>query len=288
MVIARTNEGIQQAIETAFRLLEISIEPDLPIIIKPNLCTIKGPETGTTTDPRVVEAVINYMKMRYRSKVFYIVESDATALNADMAFQLLGYNMVAKHTGANIVNLSKISYRQLRFQDNLNLTKIRIPQIFQKPHFLISIAKMKTSDMCHLTATLKNMYGCNPEPYKAKYHKMLHENIVDFAQAFRPHLSIVDAITAMEGTGPIGGVPLVLNTLIFGTNSLAVDHLVAKIMGINPDKVKYLNLARKKGLGTTKYEVKGASLNEIKRKFKGRPLIVKFYSRIEPLIKVMR
>jgi len=268
IVIERTYNGIQHAVENAFQTLEISLEPDRPVIIKPNLNCIKTCETGATTDPRLVETIVQYLRKHYGVRQFYIVESDATALNANIAFQLLGYNELARKLNINVVNLSRIPYEKRRFPQNLNVSLIKVPKIFRKPHFLISVAKMKTHDQCHFTSTLKNVYGCNPEPYKKRYHGKLHENIVDFASAFKPHISIVDAMIAMEGNGPANGIPIKLNTLIFGKDPLATDYVVAEIMGINSNKVKYLKLGKKQQLGTARCDVDRTVLREIQRKFK--------------------
>jgi uncharacterized protein (DUF362 family) len=62
-----------------------------------------------------------------------------------------------------------------------------------------------------------------------------------------------------------------MNTLIFGRDVVAVDHLIARIIGINPNSVKYLVEARERGLGTTNYKILGASLKEIEKRFKKAP-----------------
>jgi len=285
IAIVRTYHGIEQAVENAFQFLQISLKSDLPIIIKPNLCCVRTPETGATTDPRVVEAIVNYIRKHHHAKEFYIVEADATELNADLAFQLLGYNKLARKLNVNIVNLTEIPFKCKKFPHNLNVTQIRVPQVFLKPHFLVSISKMKTHGLCHFTAILKNMFGCNPEPYKAKYHNKLNENIVDFGLAFRPHLSVVEAQVAMEGAGPTLGTPIKLDTLIFGVDPVATDHVTAKIMGINPNKVEYLRLAEKQGLGLVNCRISG-NLEEIITKFKTTSATAKFFPKVRPLLKL--
>jgi uncharacterized protein (DUF362 family) len=258
---------------TGLDLLQLSVKPEIPIIIKPNLCCLRTSETGATTDPRIVEALIRYFKDRFGSKEFYVVESDATVLNADVAFQVLGYRTLALRTGANIVNLSKVPWEIKDFHNNLVQTRVRVPRLFQRPHFLISVAKMKTSDVCGISATLKNMFGCNPEPYKFKYHGRLHHNIVDFASAYRPYLSIIDGIIGMEGMGPVSGTPVRVGAILFGTDPVATDHAVAKVMGFDPKSVKTLEIARQQDVGTFQYKVVGTGLNEVKTPFR-RPTSV--------------
>ena len=62
-----------------------------------------------------------------------------------------------------------------------------------------------------------------------------------------------------------------MNTLIFGRDALAVDHLLARLIGLNPNKIKYLVDAQKRGLGTTNYSVVGASIKETERHFNNPP-----------------
>lgn len=277
--IIKVKNDVQEALETGLDRLQLSIEPKIPIMIKPNLCCVRTSETGATTDARVVEALIKYIRDRFGPRKFFIVESDATMLNADVAFQLLGYKRLAREVGANIVNLSKVPWDLRNFPDNVVQTRVRIPRLFQRPHFLISVAKMKTHDSCGISATLKNMFGCNPEPYKLRYHAHLNHNIVDFATAYQPSLSIIDGIIGMEGKGPVDGTPVRVGALLFGTNPVATDHVVAKLMGIDPNKIKTLRIARQQGIGTFQYKVLGASLKEVQTSFK-RPtsVISKIYS----------
>jgi uncharacterized protein (DUF362 family) len=279
VAITKVGNNVQEAMNTGLDHLDLSIKPQIPIMIKPNLCCVRTSETGATTDPRIVEALIKYFRNRFGSREFYIVESDATMLNADVAFQLLGYKKLALVAGANIVNLSKAPWDLGNFHNNVVQTRVRIPKLFQRPHFLISVAKMKTHDSCGISATLKNIFGCNPYPHKSRYHGQLDHNIVDFATAYPPSLSIIDGIIGMEGMGPISGTPVPVGAMLFGTDPVATDHVVAKVMGIDPNKIKILGIARQQGLGTFQYKLVGSSLNEVETRFK-RPtsVISKLYS----------
>jgi len=241
------------------------------IIIKPNLSCIKGPETGATTDLKVVEGIIRYLKNEFGVSDIFIIESDGTQVLADMAFKLLGYEKLSKRLKVELINLSKAPFSTKFFPENIFLKKIKIPHVIATADWFISVPKIKTHTMCSFTATLKNQFGCNPYPRKSIYHKRLHESIVDLNVAFKPNLVVVDGIVAMEGSGPVDGIPIKLNTLFFGRDPVAIDHLIARIMDINPRRVKYLMEARRRGVGTTKYETTGIDPKKIKRKFRATP-----------------
>jgi len=149
---------------------------------------------------------------------------------------------------------------------------VKIPRIIEEADFLISVPKIRTHSDCIFTGVLKNQYGCNPYPGKTIYHKRLDDAIVDLNVIFRPDVTIVDGIVAMEGhKGPTEGVPITMNTLIFGRDPVAVDHLICRLMGIDPNSVRYLIEAERRGVGNINYKTIGANLNEAKVKFRRSP-----------------
>ena len=264
--------GIYEKIREGFRLIgNPKFQSTDVIAIKPNLCCIKGPETGATTDPIVVEGIVRYLQEEFQVSDISIVESDGTQVLADMAFKLLGYESLSKRLNVKLVNLCRAPASDKVFDDNVFLKKIQYPHILEHANWLISVPKIKLHTLCSIGGTMKNQYGCNPYPRKSIYHKKLHDCIVDLSIAFKPQLIVVDGIVAMEGRGPVDGIPIKMNTLIFGRDIVAVDHLIARIIGINPNRVKYLVEARKRGLGTTNYEIVGTCLKDIAQRFKSTP-----------------
>lgn len=266
---------IPRAMKTGFDSLgDFMLGPDSAVVIKPNLCCIKPPETGATTDVRIVEEIINYLKNEFGVSDIYIVESDGAQVLADIAFKLLGYEKLSKRLNVKLVNLSRCEFSVKAFPTNANifLKEMRIPRIMEDADFFISVPKIKTHADCLLTCALKNQYGCNPYPRKTIYHKRLDDAIVDLNLVFKPDLVVVDGIVAMDGwKGPTDGVPIRMNTLIFGRDPVAVDHLVARIMEINPNYVRYLAEAKRRRVGKTTYKTIGVSLKEVKRRFSNSP-----------------
>jgi uncharacterized protein (DUF362 family) len=263
---------IYEKIRDGFRLIgNPKFQSTDVVAIKPNLCCIKGPETGATTDIRVVEGIIRYLQEEFHVSDIAVVESDGTQVLADMAFKLLGYESLSKRLGVKLVNLSKAPFLPKVFDKNVFLKKIQYPSILSTANCLISVPKIKMHTLCSFGGTMKNQYGCNPYPKKSIYHKNLHDCLVDLNAVFKPQLIVVDGIVAMEGRGPVDGIPIKMNTLIFGRDLVAVDYLIARIIGVNPNRVKYLVEARKRGLGTTNYQIVGANFNDIKQRFKSVP-----------------
>jgi uncharacterized protein (DUF362 family) len=68
-------------------------------------------------------------------------------------------------------------------------------------------------------------------------------SILDLNATVKPHFTILDAITAMEGDGPIMGRPRHMGFLAMSADLVAVDATCARIIGLNPDKIPYLPAA---------------------------------------------
>jgi len=88
---------------------------------------------------------------------------------------------------------------------------------------------------------------------------------------------VVDAIIAMERDyveERAGGRRVRMNTLIGGTDVVAVDAVAARLMGFNPDDVEHVTLGARKGLGVADLEritIKGSDLSQVARRFEKMP-----------------
>jgi uncharacterized protein (DUF362 family) len=250
---------------------EIKIPPKADVMIKPNICLVKGYETGATVDPFVVKCLVEWLVQNYDIKTITIGEADATELNVDVAFKVLGWeDTFSQYLDVRLLNLTKDGYVDIDL-NGLYFKNLKMPRSYMESDFLISVGKLKTHTMTGITCILKNQYGSNPIKYKAQYHEHLDEVICDLNKVRLPDLCLVDGIIAMEGAGPVSGIPNPLGLLIAGNDAVAVDHACARIMGFNPNKISHLRLAVKQKLGNTDYEVFGERLEDVRVKFEFVP-----------------
>jgi len=254
---------------------EINIPPKADIMIKPNICLVKGYETGATVDPFVVKCLVDWLLQNYDIKTITIGEADATELNVDVAFKVLGWEDVfKKYSDVRLLNLTKDQYVDI-YLNGLHFKSLKMPRSYMKSDFLISVGKLKTHTMTGITCILKNQYGSNPIKYKAQYHEHLDEVICDLNKVRLPDLCLIDGIIAMEGAGPVSGMPNPVGLLITGNDAVAVDHACARIMGFNPDKISHLKLVAKQRFGSTDYEVFGETNRGRKNEIRVRATLEK-------------
>ena len=239
------------------------------ILIKVNFITTKTWDSGATTDPVVVEAIIKRIKDDLSAKVI-VVESDATTTNADKAFKISGMKEVCERYDVEFINLRKLKDRvKLPVPNHETLRTITVPRIITESA-IISAAKLKTHISTGVTLGMKNMFGLLPDKFKSKFHfRGIDKVIVDINTILPPTLTVIDGFVGMEGRGPVNGDPIQMDLIIAGKDPVATDSTACRVMGINPHEIKHITLANKKGLGEIEnLDVVGEKIEDVKRTFK--------------------
>lgn len=250
---------------------EINIPKKANIMIKPNICLVRGYETGATVDPFIVKCLVDWLIQNYDIETITIGEADATQLNIDIAFKVLGWEDTFNHyPNVRLLNLTKDESVEVEL-NGFFFKNLKISKTYKESDFLISVAKLKTHTMTGITCNLKNIYGSNPVKNKAQYHANLDDVIFDLNKTRLPDLCLVDGVIAMEGAGPVVGEPNPIGLLIAGNDAVATDHACARAMGFNPNKISHLRMAAKQMLGSFDYEVFGERIEEVGTKFKFVP-----------------
>jgi len=236
-----------------------------PILIKPNYINSEPPSTGITTDSRVIEGIVKFLRQR-KTKDIIIGEGSGWSDTFE-AFKVAGVDAVAERWDVKLVDLNKDKIVEVSPPNPLSIKKIKVAATSLES-IIISVPKLKLHRIATVTLSLKNMMGALAS--KGSMHRgSLSKNIVDLASVLRPSISVVDGIIAGEGHETSGN-PVEMNLIIAGTDPVAVDAVGAAVMGISPTDVKHLVLAEEKGLGTCDLEkitVLGEPIEKVKRKF---------------------
>ena len=108
--------------------------------------------------------------------------------------------------------------------------------------------KVKTHHWTGVTLSMKNMFGIVPGsrygwPKNVLHWAGIHESVLDICATVRPHFVIADGIVAMEGDGPLNGLPKYLKTVLMADDPAAADATLARLMGIDPVQVVHIREA---------------------------------------------
>jgi uncharacterized protein (DUF362 family) len=254
-------EDLVAAVTQLLRLVRFDFSKKLPkIAIKPNLCYYFTPSAGETTDPRLVEALVDVLRNNSVSDKIYIVESDATAMELEHAYKMLNYDELAKRKDLELINLSKDTLLPADTEDPV-LKKISIPKILTEVDYFISMPKIKLHSFTGLTCALKNQFGCIPFKRKAVFHDNINKVIAFANKVMTPDLVLVDGLVCL------GKTPKKLDLIMAGFDPVAIDFVAAKIAGLNPRRIHHLTASEKMGVGSTDVELVGDDLSSFAKSF---------------------
>jgi uncharacterized protein (DUF362 family) len=230
-------------------ILECELDvKDKRVLLKPNLVEF-DPNTCINTDVAVVAAALDVFRSLGAAEV-KIGEGPGHRRDTYAMAELTRYRTEIPDFDSVFVDLNR---------DNV----VPVKNFADRPEFyfseavlgadlIVSLAKMKTHHWAGATLSMKNYFGLVPGsiygwPKNELHHIGIPTSIVELTRLFgAKSFAIVDGIVGMEGNGPIQGKPKHAGVMVMGSNLPAVDATCCRIMGIDPAKVEYLQMAADK------------------------------------------
>lgn len=254
-------ENVREAIDRAFSLFPLQLQGK-KILIKPNVLRASEAKEGVVTNPAVLRAVVEKVESMVPASI--IVGDNPGLFNYganEESFKKTGLMEAAKGYCQNIGNDSL----KVPFNPEF-MPAVSISRIVTEADIIISLPKFKTHGLTVMTGAIKNSYGFLPGAQKAKLHKAagsperFHEVIVEVFRLRVPDLFIVDAVVGMEGNGPASPDLRDIGMILASDNAVALDAVIATMMGCEPGRLRFLRKAKETGLGDydlTRIEVIG-------------------------------
>lgn len=228
------------------------------VLLKPNMVEF-DPTSVINTDPRLVAATVAAMR-RLGARDVVVGEGSGHRRDIQYIVGRSGLRDLLGDVDATFVDLNTAAIRRQALDTGFTqLGELWLPDAVIDADIVVSMPKMKTHHWGGVTLSLKNTFGTVPGRVYGWPKNVLHwaglENaIVDVAAAVRSDLAIVDGIVGMEGDGPIKGDPVPVGVIVVGRDPVAVDATSARIMGIDPSRVRYLERAGR-FLGQLEFEM---------------------------------
>jgi len=222
------------------------------VVIKPNISWARAPRLAATTNPEVLEAVIELCQEAGAKKVRI---ADHTIHDARRCFAITGAGAVAKKTGADLIFPRSSLMREMKLQGHrLDVWPVFVPLV--EADKIINLPVAKVHVLSGLTLGMKNWIGA-VGGRRSALHQDIHQTIVDLAQFFKPAVTLIDATRIMVSNGPSGGRTSdvsAANSLILSNDQVAADARAAGLFGLNPEDIGFIRLGQKWGLGTYQYQ----------------------------------
>jgi uncharacterized protein (DUF362 family)/Pyruvate/2-oxoacid:ferredoxin oxidoreductase delta subunit len=245
--------GYNTARRVVDRIFEI-FPPDVKgkrVLIKPNVLRVSDAQDGIVTHPAIVRAVVEAVETMAPAELVVGDNPGVVSYGAnEESFRRTGLMEASCGHYRNIGNDSiKIDFNPV-FQPSVSVSRAVLDA-----DCVISLPKFKTHGLTVLSGAIKNSYGILPGAQKAKLHRAagtplrFHELLVEVFRLRVPDLFIVDAVVGMEGNGPASPDLRDIGLILAADNAVALDAVIATLMGCDPGRLRFLQRAKELGLG---------------------------------------
>ena len=223
------------------------------VLIKPNVAFDRSPALGATTSPEVLKAVALLCREAGARK---IIVADNPINQPEGCFFKSGIQQAATDAGAEVMLPKPGAFSLVKIGGEVLKTWTAFYHPLEQATKVIGIAPCKDHNLCSASMTMKNWYGLLGGR-RNQFHQQIHSVIADFAQMIKPTLVVLDATRVLMQNGPTGGKLSDVqekDTLVIGTDMVAVDTFGYTLFGRDPEKLEYIHMAEARGLGTTKWK----------------------------------
>ncbi len=250
MIYPASYDNVLDAVEWAFELFPVALSGK-KVLIKPNVLRSSEAKEGIVTNPAVLRAVVEKVETMGPASIIVGDNPGLVSYGAnEESFTKTGLMEAAKGYYQNIGNDSQ----KVAFNPKY-MSTVSISRAVLEADIIISLPKFKTHGLTVVTGAIKNSYGLLPGAQKAMLHKTagnptnFNELVVEVFQLRVPDLFIVDAVVGMEGNGPASPDLRNIGVILASDNAVAVDAVIATMMGCDPGRLRFLQKAKEAGLG---------------------------------------
>jgi uncharacterized protein (DUF362 family) len=244
---AEYDDRLVETVRRGVRMFGLDVA-NKTIVLKPNLVEF-DPAGVINTHPVLIAAAVEAFR---QEGARHVVVAEGPGHHRDTEYLLTasGLYPVLRQTRARYVDLNGDDARAVRVSSHYTgLDVLYLPETLLKADLLVSMPKLKTHHWAGVTLSMKNMFGCLPGSIYGFPKNVLHwagiaESIIDINSTLPVRrFAIVDGIVGMEGNGPLQGGRRHCGALIFGDDPVAVDATAARVMTIDPRRVRHLSEA---------------------------------------------
>ena len=226
------------------------IQKGQKVLLKPNIGWDVIPELAANTNPLLVKRIIEHC-FKAGAKEVYIF--DHTCDNWVNTYKNSGIEKAAKSAGAKVVPAnSETYYQSIEIPTGVKLKNAKVHELLLETDVFINVPILKDHNSTRMTGCLKNTMGIVWD--RGFWHSNnLHQCIADYALfEKKPALNIIDCYNVMVKHGPQGVSKedlVLMKSLIITTDWIAGDTAAAKMLGVDPQRIDYIPIAHKMGLG---------------------------------------
>ena len=248
------------------------------VLIKINTVIPVPANAGFTTDPRMLQALIELVQEQNPSRI-QIGERCAMGANTQHAMEVCGIAEVAARTGVELCPFDKVPFDMYKIDRPIAFNEFPVPRPVSEADVYIGLPKMKVHLHTTFTGAMKLQFGNLPDyDWMVRCHRDdIYQKIVNLTRAANPKWFVMDSLYACQGNGPFSARQDDLirdfNTICGGPDPVAVDTICEALMDWEDPGTNVAStvLGAAEGLGTNQMdeiELAGVPLDNVKRRFR--------------------
>ena len=243
--------------------IESFIEKGDRVLLKVNAAFASPQMLSATTHPQIVSELTRLCLDAGASSV---IVTDNPINDPSSCFTLSGIANAARSAGAQLFLPRDDAFMPFTVPEG---KLIRNWPVLYGPlksiNKVIGTAPVKDHHRSGASMIMKNWYGLLGGRRNI-FHQDIQTIITELAMMIRPTLVILDGTTTMMTNGPTGGSLEDLketNTMIAGTDQVAVDACGATLLGRALNDLPFIGMAEAAGLGTADYKSLNPMIGEV-------------------------
>jgi len=231
------------------------------VVVKPNIGWDVIPERAANTNPVLVRRITEHC-FEAGAKDVYVF--DHTCDDWNSCYSNSGIERAVKDAGGKIVpGNSERYFQEVDVSGGKRLKKAKVHELILESDVFINVPVLKSHSSAELTMSMKNLMGIVWD--RRYWHRNdLHQCIADFASFRKPDLNVIDAYYVMKKNGPRGvskSDVVIMKSQIISSDIVAADAAGAKLFGLKPEDIDYIEIANKMKLG--EIDLNKLSINRI-------------------------
>ncbi|MBF0464195.1 MAG: DUF362 domain-containing protein [Nitrospirae bacterium] len=228
------------------------VEKGQRVFIKPNVGWDRQPEIAANTNPEVVAAVVTLCLSAGAREVWV---TDVSINDPYRSFARSGIEPAVLKAGGKVKIPTENDFLYTDLKGEI-LKVWPVVSFLHQADRVINIPVLKHHSLSKCTLSMKNWYGILGGK-RNRLHQEINISISDLASAVRPTLTVMDATRVLKRNGPTGGNLADVsaeNTIIAGTDEVAIDACCLKYLDLKTGDVAFLKIAEVRGTGTSDWK----------------------------------
>jgi len=213
----------------------LQVNPGSKVLLKPNLVSGRGKEHLACTHPMFIRAVAEWF---VDCGVIVSIGDSPAFGSALQVMQATGITEALKGLPVKLVNFDRSQKLKLAGGVTVDIASQALDC-----DMLVNLPKVKAHSQLYVTLAVKNYFGTVVGFQKPIWHMRYGDqedsfasHIVDLLAVLPGGITLIDGITTMHETGPVGGKPYPLGLLAGCRNPVAIDTTFLQLLNLDYEK----------------------------------------------------